>query len=64
MPTDHNNANGLIDGGIPEDKACPWINNCAMRVQTCPTERTAHPTPYSCGLARFHSLMIEADNGK
>lgn len=64
MANNHENTHGLTDGKIPSGKACPWINNCALRVQTCPTERTAHPTPYSCGLARFHSLMMEADNGK
>lgn len=56
MKEDHTNSNGLVDGNIPAGQACPFVDNCTMKKDICPTKEKVNENPISCGAARIHSL--------
>jgi len=53
------NANGLVEGKVPAGKACPFIAECSMLNDQCPTDDEPTSEPYSCATARMHSLLKE-----
>lgn len=53
---DYLNANGLVNGEIPEGQPCPFASECAMCHHRCPTAERPRPFNFSCGLARFYSM--------
>jgi hypothetical protein len=52
------NANGLVDGLIPIGDPCPFHETCAYKTGNCPTEDNPKQNPFSCGLARLHSILL------
>lgn len=62
MPKDHlsyTNANGLVAGKIPVGKPCPFLSECSMINNHCPTDEEPKAEAYSCATARMHSLLKE-----
>jgi hypothetical protein len=53
------NQNGLEDGNIPKGKACPFLQECGLRNDRCPTQENPKPVNYSCAGARLFSLVRE-----
>jgi hypothetical protein len=51
------NENGLVDGNIPIGKACPFIDECKLKMDRCPTQEKPKTVPFSCAAARLHSLL-------
>lgn len=68
---DYLNANGLVQGLIPEGKGCPFLSQCGLKNERCPTEEKPVPPTaysevwkmvgYSCGAARAHSMVISVE---
>ena len=51
------NSNGLINGIIPAETPCPFIDECVIYdVTKCPNKEKLHPAGYSCAAARGFSL--------
>lgn len=46
----------LVDGLIPKGQACPFLNDCGLKVGRCPTEATPKTVDYSCAAARLHDM--------
>jgi hypothetical protein len=57
--SNYTNLNGLVDGNIPAGQPCPFIGQCTMKNERCPTEGNVKPCAYSCALARLHSVLAE-----
>jgi hypothetical protein len=57
-------ANGLVAGRIPAGTACAFANECGMRQAHCPVEGSVRGLPFSCGAARFHSMVAEMKRAK
>jgi hypothetical protein len=53
----------LVDGNIPAHSACPYINSCQGKMQSCPTAETVRPHQLSCALARLHAMIDRSPNG-
>lgn len=61
MALNYYNANGLVDGNIPEGEECPFLGDCTHRTNNCPSKelgnvRVGHG--FSCALARLRSLLL------
>jgi hypothetical protein len=56
------NSNGLVDGNIPAGSACPFIGNCQMKNERCPSEEKVKPHTFSCALARLNSMIKKSDS--
>jgi|SRR6185369_1114782 len=53
--------NGLVNGLIPADTACPFLENCKFKVHTCPgVDGKMKPNHFSCAAARLHSAIAQA----
>lgn len=53
--------NGLVNGLIPANSACPFLSNCKFKVHTCPgVDGKMRPTNFSCAAARLHSAIAQA----
>jgi hypothetical protein len=57
--SNYTNSNGLVDGNIPAGQACPFVGECVMKNERCPTEGNVKQCAYSCALARLHSVIAE-----
>lgn len=57
---DHTNTNGLVHGDIPAGKPCPFHATCPRLDERCPTPEKLKPHPFSCGLARLHSIILNS----
>lgn len=56
------NANGLMQGLIPANTACPFLDKCKFKVHTCPgVDGKTKPNNFSCAAARLHSAIAEAE---
>lgn len=53
------NANGLVDGNIPAGKPCPFLKECKMVFDRCPTEDNPKNIDFSCAGARGFSICRE-----
>lgn len=60
----YENSNGLSDGNIPPGGPCPFLSQCGLRVDSCPTTEKPKLGPYSCAAARAHSMIIESELNK
>lgn len=58
------NENGLVDGNIPAGKPCPFLDECSMKFDRCPTPESTKPVDFSCALARLHSTIAEGKKRK
>lgn len=57
------NKNGLVDGCIPANTACPFLESCKLQVQSCPgAEGNLKSNNFSCAAARLHSAIAQSDN--
>lgn len=55
------NSNGLTQGLIPANTACPFLDKCKFKVHTCPgVDGKMKPNDFSCAAARLHSAIAEA----
>ena len=55
------NKNGLVQGLIPANTACPFLGNCKFKVHTCPgVDGKMKPNNFSCAAARLHSAISES----
>ena len=55
------NKNGLVQGLIPANTACPFLNNCKFKVHTCPgVDGKMKSGNFSCAAARLHSAISES----
>ena len=61
---DHCDSNGLVGGSIPALRACPFIDHCKFKVSSCPTTEKPHTKPFSCGVARLHSMVVGVKAGR
>lgn len=53
--------NGLVNGLIPANSACPFLSNCKFKVHTCPgVDGKMKSTNFSCAAARLHSAIAQA----
>lgn len=50
------NANGLKDGNIPAGNACPFLSECGLKFDRCPTSDKPKQVDFSCAAARLFSL--------
>lgn len=50
------NSNGLVDGNIPAGKPCPFLDECGLRFDRCPTPDKPKEVDFSCAAARLFSL--------
>lgn len=64
MIADHENTNGLVDGNIPKGDACPFISFCPEKRENCPTVERPKGVNFSCGLARFISMVKNIEKAK
>ena len=55
--SDHLNANGLVHGRIPSGETCQFVDECKCPGDFCPIPGRPNPNNFSCGLARFLSLV-------
>lgn len=62
MSISYLNANGLVAGNIPAKTACPFLAQCAMRNERCPSESVTKDNDFSCAAARAHSLLTFTDS--
>lgn len=63
MPSiNHRNTGGLIDGRVPAGEACPFLAQCSMKNDNCPTKQLTKIVPFSCGAARAHSMLLISDS--
>ena len=63
MALDFYNSNGLEDGRIPAGKECPFLAECRIRNDNCPSEargNVRHEHAFSCGGARAISIAKES----
>lgn len=58
----HLNANGLSNGSIPAKTICPFLKECGLKTEECPSETSLKEKPYSCAAARAWSMLIIQDN--
>lgn len=56
------NAGGLVGGRIPAGKACPFLKNCKMENNNCPTKKTPKSGDFSCAAARAHAMLLISDS--
>ncbi len=55
------NKNGLVNGLIPAETACPFLENCKFKVHTCPgVDGRMKPNHFSCAAARLHAAIAQA----
>lgn len=60
----YKNQNGLVNGSIPKGKPCPFLKDCGLKNERCPTAKAPNlEHDYSCATARGWSLIQECDNG-
>lgn len=53
--------NGLVNGLIPANSACPFLANCKFKVHTCPgVDGKTKPNHFSCAAARLHSAIAQS----
>lgn len=57
--SDHLNTNGLVHGKIPAGEMCGFLDRCKSPTDFCPIPGRLNPNNFSCGLARFLSLVEE-----
>ena len=61
---DYKNQNGLVNGLIPKGSPCPFLKECGLKNERCPTKAKPNNLhDYSCAAARAWSLIQEQDNG-
>lgn len=54
------NSNGLVNGDIPKEKPCLFVDRCTAFVEgRCPSETNLKNVAYSCAFARGLSLDAE-----
>lgn len=41
------------------DLACPFLDDCLLRSERCPSTEQPKPQPFSCAAARAFSLLLE-----
>ncbi len=56
---DHLNTNGLVDGRIPPGETCQFFEKCGNPTDYCPIPGRLNQNRFSCGFARFLSLVEE-----
>lgn len=61
---DHTNSNGLVHGDIPAGDPCPWHDSCHAFNEGCPSPENLKPHPFSCALARLHSIILNGPDGE
>jgi len=59
---DHTNANGLVDGDIPAGRPCPFLSECGLRMDRCPSPTNLKLHGFSCGCARAFSITKRPKN--
>ena len=59
---DHTNANGLVGGDIPAGQPCPFLSECNLRMDRCPSPENLLPHGFSCGCARAISITKRPKN--
>lgn len=47
----------LVEGCIPAGKPCPFLEQCGMKDNRCPTEELPRKVDYSCAVARGWDLI-------
>lgn len=63
-PTNYKNQNGLVQGLIPKGEPCPFLKECGLKNERCPTKAKPNNLhDYSCAAARAWSLIQECPNG-
>jgi hypothetical protein len=50
-----NNSNGLINGKIPAGEQCPFLSECNLRNERCPSAENIKTNDFSCAAARMFS---------
>ena len=55
--TPYLNSNGLENGRIPAGKPCPFLTECGLRMDRCPSPEALKENPFSCAAARLHSMI-------
>jgi hypothetical protein len=58
--TDYLNVNSLVDGNIPKGKSCPFLLQCKMRTDNCPSVNHQPDGVYSCAAARLLSITTKS----
>jgi len=61
MP-DYLNSNGLVNGNIPSNHSCPFIDTCGRKNDNCPSLVNLRVDNISCALARLNSMILETNN--
>jgi hypothetical protein len=62
--SNYKNQNGLVNGLIPKGEPCPFLKECGLKNERCPTKAKPNNLyDYSCAAARAWSLIQECDNG-
>lgn len=56
------NSNGLVDGNIPKQTACPFYESCKLKNSNCPSNSNLKSNDFSCAAARANSLVKIVDN--
>ena len=46
----------LIDGNIPAQTACPFLDICKLKQPHCPSHQNLRDKSYSCAAARMFQL--------
>jgi hypothetical protein len=52
---EENNSNGLIGGNIPAGNSCPFLSECSLRNERCPSAENIKTNDFSCAAARMFS---------
>lgn len=48
----------LVDGNIPAGQPCPFIDQCSLKNEGCPTKEAVKLGMYSCAAARFMDMGV------
>lgn len=64
---DYYNENGLVGGEIPAGQECPFLKECGLRTDNCPSRERGNIRRnhgFSCAAARAFSLVKSNEKSK